>query len=1060
MERVLDRSASWFLAFIALHAALLVLAPASALDPASDVSQYGHQGWKVRDGFVNSRVAAITQTGDGYLWFGTLTGLVRFDGVRTVPFKPSGKVQLPSQDIRALLPARDGTLWIGTFDGLASWKDGKLSRHPELNQLTVTELVEDRDGTIWAAGATDARGPGRLCGFSPNGRGGRCFGGDLRFEPGSFRLRLLVDSRGFLWAAHDDRLWRVRPGPVRAYSLPADRLGGLAEDPNHPGAILVSAANGISRFVNDKFEPFELPGSLRVATGRLLRDRDGNLWIGTDHQGLLHLHRGTLDAFDDSDGLSAGNFVRPIYQDREGNIWVGGDDGVDRFHDISVATIAARQGLLNSSAVSVLAASDGTIWFGSEAAGLGRLKGNDLIYYKPAVDSSDSIGKETQTPSVSHLPRVIADPGLPSSDILSLLEDSRGRIWASSTSGLAYFENGHFTRVPAPNFYVSAMAEDRSGLWLSQPPGLFRVNDDGSGERMPWTQFGHRDLASALIADPKRGGLWLGFAEGGIVYAENGRVRESFTTADGLGAGQVASLYFGPRGALWIATEGGLSRFKDGRVTNLSSRDGLPCDTVHWSIQDDQHSTWLYMPCGLVRITRAEMDAWVADPRHKVKTTVLDQSDGVRTQPYGTSASPLVAKTPDGRIWFLPFDGLSVFHPARLEVNRVPPPVHVEQVIADRKTYDTSRPIRLPPRVRDLEIDYTALSFVAPEKVRFRYRLEGRDEDWREAGNRRQAFYTDLAPGTYRFHVIAANNSGVWNTRGAMLELSIAPAWWQTKWFYAVAAAAVALLLWGAHHLRMRQLAREAAVEQEAHERQRALQMELAHASRLATMGQLTASISHEIRQPLATVLASGEAARRWLEQSNFKEVREALDAIVKATARAGEIVTGLRVLAKKEEPKLEDFDMNQAVRDVVLLAAGEAARNDVAIRTAFSGDLPWIRGNRIQLQQVLLNLVLNSIQAIGPDSELPREVLIKTAEAGLNGVSVIVEDTGPGMDPENAAHAFDAFHTTKPSGLGMGLSICRSIIEAHNGTITLAPRDPHGLVASFVLPGAAKKGE
>ena len=236
-------------------------------------------------------------------------------------------------------------------------------------------------------------------------------------------------------------------------------------------------------------------------------------------------------------------------------------------------------------------------------------------------------------------------------------------------------------------------------------------------------------------------------------------------------------------------------------------------------------------------------------------TTVLDQSDGVRTQPFGTQVSPLLAKSADGRIWFLPFDGLSVFDPLRLKSNPVPPPVHVEQVIADRETYDASAPISLPPLVRNLQIEYTALSFVAPEKMRFRYRLEGRDDEWQEAGNRRQAFYTDLPPGNYRFHVIAANNSGVWNREGATLQFSIAPAWWQTNWFYALAVASLALLLWGAHNLRMRKLEREAAREQEIQERQRELQTELAHSSRLATMGQLTASISHEIRQPLATVL-------------------------------------------------------------------------------------------------------------------------------------------------------------------------------------------------------------
>ena len=624
-----------------------------------------------------------------------------------------------------------------------------------------------------------------------------------------------------------------------------------------------------------------------------------------------------------------------------------------------------------------------------------------------------------------------------------------GRVWASTTDGLAYFENGHFTRAPAPKGFVPAMAEDRWGLWISQIPGLSRVSG-GSSVSIPWSRLGHRDPASALTADPRRGGLWLGFDEGGIAYTENGRLRQSLTTANGLGEGTVASLYFGPRGALWIATQGGLSRFKNGRITNLSSRNGLPCDTVHWSIQDDQHSTWLYMPCGLVRITRAEMDAWVADPRHKVGTTVFGQSDGVRTQPFGTQVSPLLAKSPDGRIWFLPFDGAQRLPPAAPHVNPVPPPVHVEQVIADRKTYDASAPIRLPPRVRDLEIDYTALSFVAPEKVRFRYQLEGRDEDWREAGNRRQAFYTDLPPGTYRFQVIAANNSGVWNNEGATLQFSIAPAWWQTRWFYVLAVAALALLLWGAHHLRIRKLEREAAHELEVQERQRELQKELAHATRLSTMGQLTASISHEIRQPLAAVISHSGAAKRWLEQANLAKVRYSLEAIIQTTERANSIITGLR--AAREEGRTAP----RSVRPERGGARGHSAH-----------------GRRSQGERCRCLDRNRRGTAVGPrrqdpaaaghpqprrqrnrgDGEPPAAPAFRQHGADFSDIFVEVRDTGPGLAPAAGQRLFQSFYTTKEEGMGMGLSVSRSIVEAHGGRLSAEPNEPNGAIFRFTLP-------
>jgi signal transduction histidine kinase len=253
---------------------------------------------------------------------------------------------------------------------------------------------------------------------------------------------------------------------------------------------------------------------------------------------------------------------------------------------------------------------------------------------------------------------------------------------------------------------------------------------------------------------------------------------------------------------------------KKGRVATLNSKNGLPCDTVNSAIEDN-NSIWLYMACGLVRVARPELDAWAADSKRKIQVRVFDSSDGVRSHATPSGHSPRMAKTADGKIWFLPLDGVSVIDPRHLSVNNLPPPVHVEQITADRKTYwqnlfgDAASQVRLPPRVRDLEIDYTALSFVAPEKVQFRYKLDGRDRDWQDAGTRRQAYYTDLAPGDYHFHVAACNNSGVWNMAGDTLDFYITPAYYQTLWFRFACAAAFLALLWALYRYRLHQVAQE-----------------------------------------------------------------------------------------------------------------------------------------------------------------------------------------------------------------------------------------------------------
>src|SRR6185295_12199813 len=265
-------------------------------------------------------------------------------------------------------------------------------------------------------------------------------------------------------------------------------------------------------------------------------------------------------------------------------------------------------------------------------------------------------------------------------------------------------------------------------------------------------------------------------------------------------------------GTLWVVTEGGLSRVKDGHLTTLTSANGLPCDTGHWMIRDDAGSVWLYMACGLVRVSESDLATWIGDPKKAIRATVFDGSDGVRLYSISpTSYSPSVTKTSDGRLWFATASGVGVIDPRRLPFNKLPPPVHVEQVIADRNVVksDEAGHTRLPALTRDLQIEYTALSLVAPEKNQFRYKLEGYDRDWQDAGNRRQAFYTNLPPRSYRFRVIACNNSGVWNEVGTFLDFTNAPAYYQTAWFRLLFLIAVLLVLLALYRLRVRQVTQQ-----------------------------------------------------------------------------------------------------------------------------------------------------------------------------------------------------------------------------------------------------------
>jgi signal transduction histidine kinase/ligand-binding sensor domain-containing protein len=781
---------------------------AYALNPAFDVSQYAHTAWKIRDGFTRGVIRSIAQTRDGYLWLGTEFGLLRFDGVRNVPWQPPSSQVLPSTEIWGLLAARDGTLWIGTQKGLASWKGGKLTRYTQLDGLMVSRLLEDREGSVWAGGS--AVPAGRLCAIK--NASVRCYGEDGSFGPRVFGL--YEDTKSNLWVGVVNGFWRWKPGIPRFYSMPGelDSIQGFVE--GEDGAFLITTRNGIRRLVDGKVEAYSVPGSVRECKPkRVLRDREGSVWMGSSDRGLAHVHQGRSDVFTESDGLS-GDFVETVFEDREGNIWVATESGLDRFRDLAVPRLSGNQGLSGTLFGGVLADRDGGVWVGT-SEGLKEWKQGQVSAYRERAPNR---------PGAPVAVREIIGSGLPAVNVESLFQDQRGRTWVATLGGVGYLENDRFVSIRGvPGGNVRAIAEDtHANLWISNREfDLLQLPRKGEPKRIPWAALGRKDFATALVADRAQGGLWLGFFDGGVAYYDHGQIRATYAAANGLGEGRVNDFSLDRDGTLWAATEGGLSRFKNGAVSTLNSKNGLPCDAVQWVIEDDDRSLWLSTACGLVRVARAELEAWAAAldtptaPKRTIQARVFDSSDGVRIRSQVGGYRPQVTKSIDGRLWFVSVDGVRVVDPRHLPFNSLPPPVHIEQITADRKTYDvasdTGGHVPLPALTRDLQIDYTALSLVAPEKMKFRYMLEGWDQDWQDVGTRRKAFYSNLPPRNYRFHVIASNNSGVWNQTGAVLDLSIAPAYYQTAWFRTLAVVMFLSLLWAAHRLRLRVVERHQA---------------------------------------------------------------------------------------------------------------------------------------------------------------------------------------------------------------------------------------------------------
>jgi signal transduction histidine kinase/ligand-binding sensor domain-containing protein len=928
-----------------------------ALDPALDVSQYAHTAWKIREGFTKGMISSIAQTPDGYLWIGTEFGLLRFDGIRAVPWKPPAGEDLPSSYIRSLFVARDGTLWIGTLRGLASWKDSRLTQHPELTGKVVDTLLEDREGTIWAS--ANGIPSGGFCGIQSSGV--QCYGEDGRF--GKWVEPLYEDSEGSLWAATGTGLWRWKPGPPKHFSFP-DLVGtsqALIESQSR--GLLIATRTGIQQLVDEKAGAYPLPGVVGQFTPlKLLRDRDGGLWIGTYDRGLLHVHGGRTDVFTQPDSLS-GDTVTSLFEDREGNVWVATSDGLDRFRDFAVATISVKQGLSSASVWSLLASKDGSVWLGS-SDGLNRWEDGQITIYRkrsvlaPQSERRVSDGfKREKEPGGPGAVRQITGSGLPDG-VQSLAQDGEG-IWVSTHHGVAYLENGRFisiSGVPGGQGY-SITADSVGDLWVSHDEGLFHLRGRRVVEQIPWATLGRKEAAISVLPDPLKGGLWLGFHLSGMAYFKDGQVRGSYAAADGLGEGNVSGFKLERDGTLWVATEGGLSWLKNGRMATLTSENGLPCDAVNWVVEDDEHSFWLYMACGLVRVARSELSGWAAavdrdkDAKPIIQATVFDNSDGVRGHAFAGGYSPRVAKAADGKLWFLPFDGVSVIDPRHLPFNKLAPPVHIEQIIADGKTHwqnwsgdAASAKPKLPPLVRDLEIDYTALSLVAPEKVRFRYKLEGLDRDWQDVGNRRQAFYTNLGPRKYRFRVMACNNSGVWNEAGTFLDFSIAPAYYQTRWFQLSCVATFLVLLLMLYRMRLRQVARQfnMRLEERVNERTRIardlhdtlLQSFHGLLLRFQTAYDLFPTRPDEAQKTLGSAIDQAAQA--------ITEGRDAVQGLRSSTVVTNDLAQAINTLgeelaAGETNPNSAVFhvgvegttrDLHPILRDEVYRIAGEAMRN------------------------------------------------------------------------------------------------------------------------------------
>jgi signal transduction histidine kinase/ligand-binding sensor domain-containing protein len=983
-----------------LMCSLMLPRATMGITSGTQLSQYAHTAWRLDDGILNGPPRAIAQTNDGYIWIGTDVGVLRFDGVRFVPLDEIvGRPLGLRGTVWSLFGASDGSLWIGSSSHLYRW-DGRVFSSFAGRAGRYDAMVEDQSHVVWAVRERVAgERQGALC--RTQALAIACVGGDA----GLFNsYTALIDVKNAIWTATGRALVRTLLGSSTTFAFPPsvlrgrdeiDGVGALAPDGSGGlwvGFTLAGPGLGLEHFQDGHFQPVKHPGFNGENVGVIVlhRGANGDLWVGTV-QGIVRIDGSRVERFDSKSGLS-GDSVRQIIEDREGDLWVVTSKGLDRFRDKSITTYSRAQHLSLDYSDAALATADGRVWTMTNT-------GADVLRGHPSA----LLERRVQ---------------LPGGGGTSILKGRDGAMWLGMDDELYRDVEGKITRIVDaegdPVGMVSHLAEDQAGnIWISTTKALpdktilSVVSATGHVARRFVTPLG---LASVTMPDVLSG-IWILDRSGHIAHIIGDHVRlEQNPVLEGKHA---IGMMQGSDGTLYIWCKEGLVLLRGMQSRFVADRQISACE-IHNSIFDLDGNLWAAGKCGLFRLSGREVQGWWSQPDATPPPRLFLQGrDGFEVN-WG-EFSPTLSRSPDGKLWFATKSGLQMLNPAHLYFNAVAPPVLIESFLANHVEVRGSGTDRLPAGTREFAFEYTALSFPNPANVLFRYKLDGFDREWQDAGTRRQASYTNLKPGRYRFHVVACNDSGVWNEQGASLGFSVDPAWYQTGWFRLATVVLILILLAGAYQIRARVIADR--VELRVHERMsermrisrelhdtllQGLQGMVLRFSNLSM--RVSADVQEEMERSLdqaESLLISG--------RERIKEMRGSLPEGGDLTSDIQVFVTNLfasQRCAAIVEVHGEPYQLNPIVREEILWIAREALTN--SCRHAEATNL------RVQLIYTPSNLRL------------------------------MIEDDGKGL-PAEAFLAHSQGH--------FGLLSMRERAEAIGGDFSIRGDEQRGTTVRLVLP-------
>ncbi|MFL5344029.1 MAG: two-component regulator propeller domain-containing protein [Hyalangium sp.] len=1041
-----------------LLAGLLAGAPrAWALAPDKSLVQFPHRVWQTTDGLPENAIEALAQTPDGYLWSGTWEGLVRFDGVRFTVFDFINTPALQGRTIRCLATDASGTLWIGTDEGLTRMSGGTfsaVSTPPGVTLRHLHALLPAKDGGLWIA--TNSHGL-------------------LRYFEGRFQVwdtdtGLAANRVGAIAEDGKGNLWIGTPAGLQRWDGTALQAGPPLEGTQHavlslavdPGGMLWAGAEDgtVYQLHEGRMVPMpeaSLPGAPIEA---LFVDRQNTLWVGSTGRGMLRLSHGRRFTLDASEGLVS-NTVIAFLEDREDSLWIGASEGgLHRFKDAPFTTLGPPEGLPHDVLSALYEARDGSLWFAGLGTGVSRLHDGQVSTW------------------TTH-------EGLIHDRVRSISQAPDGSLWFASQTGLSRWEDGKITTSLGfaqglPSGPVRVVHFDSDGtLWAGTQDALVRWN----GERFErfTRQQGLPGNSITLLKKRQAGGFWVGTAEGGLAYFVHGRPVTLSNEGHPMFS-EIQAVYEQPNGTLWIGTDEGLYRWRNGAFVRLSRAEGLFNDRIFELLPDGHGNLWMSCNKGIFRVALEELEAVAEGRLPRVTSHAYGSEDGMRAEECNGVGTPAGLVSSDGRLWFPTIRGAVVYDPNKPWHHQAlpAPKVLFEELLVDTRRVPLSGESRIPVGEGQVELHYTAPSLRDPQALRFRFRLEGVDTDWVEAGARRVAYYTHLPPGQYRFRVQVEPPLGAAEPSEATLSFFLAPRLYQ-RWGFRVACGLLAMLavagvVWlRVHRVRRRERELQARVDERTAElatvnaslsarlqELQATRERLIHAEKMAAVGTLAAGVGHEINNPLAYIISNlhyatlevHQAAERDA-QGRWGEVGQALEDALQGADRVRRIVQDLRTFSRMQPERLQRVELRQ-VLELALSIADAEIRHRARVVKDFDEFLE-VLGDETRLGQVFLNLLVNAAQAI-PEGHADRHEIRVTLRQDERGhIRVAVSDTGSGIAPEVLPRIFEPFFTTKPVGVGtgLGLSICHSYVQNMGGEIHVRSELGRGTTFEVELPPA-----